>query len=70
MSDTTHEDALRSLKAFDLELRRHIARLLEIECSDGRVADLLYDAVQAAARMGQRCRAVQRELAGNATPTP
>lgn len=68
MSDSPNHDALRSLEAFDQELRRHIGRLLEIECSDGRVADLLYDAVQAAARMGQRCRAAQRELAGNATP--
>lgn len=69
MSQATDNDALRALEAFDQELRQHISHLLAIECSDAQVADLIYDAVQAAARMGQRARAAQRELVANPTET-
>lgn len=69
MSQPTDDDALRTLEAFDQELRRHIGHLLAIECGDAQVADLIYDAVQTAARMGQRARAAQRELTGDPTKT-
>ncbi len=54
--------ALQTLDELDQELRRHIGRLLEIACDDWQVSNLIYDAIQQAARTGQACRALQREL--------
>lgn len=62
----TAPTALKTLNELDQELRRHIARLLEITCDDWQVSNLIYDAIQQAARTGQACRALQREL-GDAT---
>ena len=60
----------KSLDDLDHELRRHIARLLEITCSDWPVSNLIYDAIQNAARMGQTCQTLQRELASDGNERP
>ncbi len=58
----TAPTALQTLEELDQELRRHIARLLEIACDDWQVSNLIYDAIQHAARTGQACRVLQREF--------
>lgn len=66
----TNTTALKSLDDLDQELRRHIARLLEITCDDWQVSNLIYDEIQHAARAGQACRALQRELGDATASTP
>ena len=58
----TAPTALQTLDELDQELRRHIARLLEIACDDWQVSNLIYDAIQQAARTGQACRALQHKF--------
>jgi hypothetical protein len=59
MTDATK--ASDSLDELDLELRRHITRLLEIAAEDLRVSDLIYTAVEQASRIGQECTRLKRE---------
>lgn len=66
----TAPTALQTLDELDHELRRHINRLLEIACDDWQISNLIYDAIQNAARMGQACRALQRDLAGDGNEQP
>ena len=65
---TDHPTA-KSLDDLDHELRRHISRLLEITCGDWQVSNLIFDAIQNAARAGQACRTLQRELGVPTEPT-
>jgi hypothetical protein len=41
--------------------RRHITQLLEIDVGVGEAQNLVYDAIQYAARMGQECQRMQGE---------
>lgn len=66
----TNATTTQSLNDLDQELRRHINRLLEIACDDWQVSNLIYDAIQNAARMGQACRSLQRDLAGDGDEQP
>lgn len=66
----TNATTTQSLSDLDQELRRHINRLLEIVCDDWQVSNLIYDAIQNAARMGQACRGLQRDLPGDGDGQP
>ena len=50
-----------TLHALDQVLRRHISELLQIDCDDWQVSNLIYDAIQNAARSGQACRSLQQK---------
>lgn len=56
-----NENAAKALNDLDLELRRHIGRLLEIACDNLQVADLIYTEIQQASRIGQECTSLRNE---------
>jgi hypothetical protein len=62
MTSHTPMNSAKGLDEVDQELRRHIARLLEIDVGNGDATRLIYDAVQSAARLGQEIRARRRAL--------
>jgi hypothetical protein len=63
MTSESPTNSSKGLDEVDQELRRHIARLLEIDVGNGDATRLIYDAVQNAARLGQEIRARRRALA-------
>jgi hypothetical protein len=63
MTSTSPANSAKGLDEVDQELRRHIARLLEIDVGNGDATRLIYDAVQNAARLGQEIRERKRALA-------
>ena len=65
---TTPTNSPNGLNDLDREIRRHINRLLEIDVGNGDSSNLIYDAVQNAARLGQEVQRRQRALASETTP--
>jgi hypothetical protein len=68
MTGPTPTNSAKGLDELDQEIRRHISRLLEIDVGNGEATNLIYDAIQNAARLGQEVQRRQRALASEQAP--